>query len=105
MADVHEVRFIHADVHPMNVMCTRTGELLAVIDWGDAGWGDPCLDFVGIPDDHVPSALLGYEVEAPGLLRRDAQARIAWYTLLDALDDLWETPDPSRFVQCPLDLR
>jgi aminoglycoside phosphotransferase (APT) family kinase protein len=92
VAEVSEPRFIHDDIHAMNVMCSSSGELLAIIDWGDAGWGDPALDFAAIPFDDVPSALQGYEAEAPGLLGRDPEARIVWNKLLDALDDLWETP-------------
>src|SRR5262249_16898626 len=34
-----ELRFIHNDIHDMNVLCSPAGELLAIIDWGDAGWG------------------------------------------------------------------
>ncbi|HVS64268.1 MAG TPA: aminoglycoside phosphotransferase family protein [Thermoanaerobaculia bacterium] len=94
VTEVIETRFIHDDVHAMNVMCSSTGELLAIIDWGDAGWGDPALDFAAMPSDALPSALQGYEAEAPGLLGRDPRARIAWNRLLDALDDLWETPRP-----------
>jgi aminoglycoside phosphotransferase (APT) family kinase protein len=37
--------FVHNDLHGMNIMCSRTGDLRAIIDWGDAGWGDPALDF------------------------------------------------------------
>jgi aminoglycoside phosphotransferase (APT) family kinase protein len=95
IARVTETRFIHDDVHPMNVMCSPSGELLAIIDWGDAGWGDPSLDFAAIPIDDVPPALQGYAAEAPGLLGRDPEARIAWNKLLDALDDLWDTPARS----------
>jgi len=29
----HERCFVHNDVHDMNVMCTRAGDLLAPIDW------------------------------------------------------------------------
>lgn len=92
IAERIETRFIHDDVHPMNVMCSSSGELLAIIDWGDAGWGDPSLDFAAIPLDDIPSALEGYEAEAPGLLGRDPEARFAWNKLLDGMDDLWETP-------------
>jgi len=98
IAEGIETRFIHDDVHPMNVMCSSGGELLAIIDWGDAGWGDPSLDFATIPLDDIASALEGYEAEAPGLLGRDPEARVAWNKLLDAMDDLWDTPAP------PLDL-
>src|SRR5262249_9986438 len=41
--------FVHNDVHEWNIMCTREGRLLALIDWGDAGWGDPALEFAAIP--------------------------------------------------------
>ena len=87
-----ESRFIHDDIHAMNVMCSSNGELLAIIDWGDAGWGDPASDFAAIPFDFVPSALQGYEDEAPGQLGPDPEARMLWNMLIDALDGLWETP-------------
>ena len=85
-------RFIHDDIHPMNIMCSADGELLAIIDWGDAGWGDPTLDFAAIPFDAIPSALDGYEAEAPGALGALPEARIAWNKLIDAVDDLWDNP-------------
>ncbi|MCA9092116.1 MAG: aminoglycoside phosphotransferase family protein [Planctomycetaceae bacterium] len=97
-AEIIEPRFIHNDLHPMNLMCSSGGEFLAIIDWGDAGWGDPASDFVSIPIDDLPAALEAYESEAPGLLGRDPKARIAWNKLIDALYDLWESPDR------PLDL-
>src|SRR5262245_11090733 len=90
-----DVRFVHNDVHPMNVMCSTTGALLAIIDWGDAGWGDPTLDFAAIPLEAMSSALEGYEAEAPGLLGRFPQARFAWDKLCEAMDDLRDTPERS----------
>lgn len=88
-------RFIHSDVHPMNVMCSTTGTLLAILDWGDAGWGDPTLDFAAIPLEAMPFAREGYEAEAPGLLGRFAEARFVWDKLLDALDDLRDASEQS----------
>jgi hypothetical protein len=35
VTEVLETRFIHGDIHAMNVMCSSKGELLAIIDWGD----------------------------------------------------------------------
>ena len=93
-----EVRFLHNDIHPMNVMCSAAGELLAIIDWGDAGWGDPTLEFAAIPLDAMPFALEGYEAEAPGLLGSNAEARFVWDKLLDAMDDLRDTPGRSLSV-------
>jgi aminoglycoside phosphotransferase (APT) family kinase protein len=83
-----ETRFIHDDIHPMKIMCSSRGELLAIIDWGDAGWGDPALDFAAMPLDMVPWALAGYEVENPWIAWGSPRARIAWNRLLDAVDDL-----------------
>ena len=85
-------RFIHDDVSPMNVMCTTAGELLATIDWGDAGWGDPSLDFAATPLAAVPAALAGHEEEAPGLLGPCPQAFVARHKLIDVVDDLLDTP-------------
>ena len=88
-------RFIHDDVHPMNIMCTAGGTLLAIIDWGDAGWGDPTLDFAAMPLDAIRFALDAHEAEAPGRLGRMPKARVAWHKLLDALDELSDAPDQS----------
>ena len=88
-------RFIHNDVHPMNVMCSTTGTLLAILDWGDAGWGDPTLEFAAMPLEAMPFAREGYEAEAPGLLGRFVEARFVWDKLLDAMDDLWTTSEQS----------
>lgn len=81
-----DLRFIHNDIHDMNVMCSPTGELLAIIDWGDAGWGDPTLDFAAIPLYAIPYALDGYELEAPGALGPFPEARFIWDKLRDAMD-------------------
>ena len=89
------VRFIHNDVHPMNIMCSRAGALLAVIDWGDAGWGDPALDFAAIPLEAIPYAVQGYESDAPGVLGDFPEARFVWDKLLGAMEDVGETPGGS----------
>jgi aminoglycoside phosphotransferase (APT) family kinase protein len=81
-----DVRFLHNDIHAMNVMCSPAGELLAILDWGDAGWGDPALDFVGIPLDAIPPAWEGYESEAPGALGFFPEARFVWDKIQAALD-------------------
>jgi aminoglycoside phosphotransferase (APT) family kinase protein len=70
----------------MNVMCSPAGELMAIIDWGDAGWGDPALDFAGIPLDAIPFAQEGYESEGPGALGTFPEARFVWDKLWAALE-------------------
>jgi aminoglycoside phosphotransferase (APT) family kinase protein len=80
--------FLHNDVHEMNLMCSRAGSLLSIIDWGDAGWGDPTLEFAQIPLAAVPSVLAGYESDAPGALGDSPEARILWDKLGYALHAL-----------------
>jgi aminoglycoside phosphotransferase (APT) family kinase protein len=89
-------RFIHNDVHEMNVMCSEAGSLLALLDWGDAGWGDPALDFAYVPLPVLRVAMDAYEEAAPGLLGDSAESRVLWDHLAYALEAL-----PSD--RCPLD--
>ena len=84
------VRFVHDDVHPWNVMCTREGDLLALIDWGDAGWGDPTLDFVHVPLELIPSVVEAYESESSTGLGTFPEARFVWDKLWLAVGELIE---------------
>src|SRR5579885_733322 len=75
------------------ISCARQkGKLLALIDWGDAGWGDPTLEFAAIPFDAVCVALDG--CNTTGRLGDDASARVVWDHLQNALDKVIE--DPNR---------
>ena len=94
--------FLHNDVHEMNVMCSTSGDLLALIDWGDAGWGDPALEFAQVPIAAVPFAVAGYESEAPDGLGESAIARIIWDKLGYALESWPDTrplTDLRTFLQ------
>lgn len=82
--------FLHDDLHERNIMCGRRGGLLALIDWGDAGWGDPTLDFAAIPFEVVSFALQGYD--RPERLGADPEARFVWDHLNIALDDAIDDP-------------
>jgi aminoglycoside phosphotransferase (APT) family kinase protein len=86
--------FLHNDIHDMNLMSARDGSLLALIDWGDAGWGDPILEFAQVPLVVVPFVMTGYEAEAPGRLGDGPEARILWDKLDYALRALPEDPHP-----------
>jgi aminoglycoside phosphotransferase (APT) family kinase protein len=76
-------------VHDKNAMCTTQGELLALIDWGDAGWGDPALDFASMPIAAVEHARAGYD-EVTSILRGDEtfEHRMMWARLDGALGRL-----------------
>jgi hypothetical protein len=64
------------------------------IDWGDAGWGDPALDFAALPIDGMTIALEAYEEIAPDILGDGVEARILWARLADALERM--TMDARR---------
>lgn len=57
-------RFLHGDLLPMNVM-VHDAAFAAVIDWGDAGWGDPALDFWGVDPELTDDVVAGYREVAP----------------------------------------
>jgi aminoglycoside phosphotransferase (APT) family kinase protein len=84
--------FLHNDVHEMNVMCSEAGALLALLDWGDAGWGDPALELAQVPLDATPAVLIGYQSEAPELLGDRPEARIIWDKLDYALNEVEDDP-------------
>jgi aminoglycoside phosphotransferase (APT) family kinase protein len=88
----HERCFVHNDLHEMNVMCTPAGALLALIDWGDAGWGDPVLDFVGTPLPMMSAAFDGYGRANRQRLGSCPEARIVWAKLHEAMDDAIDHP-------------
>lgn len=71
-------RFLHNDVHAMNVMCAEDGTLSALLDWGDAGWGDPSVELAQVQLEVVPHVLAGHREVAPGMLGEATEARVVW---------------------------
>jgi aminoglycoside phosphotransferase (APT) family kinase protein len=94
VAGTPPVRFVHDDLHEMNLMCRGDGALAALIDWGDAGWGDPALDFAALPVDGMTIALEALEEIAPDILGDGVEARGLWARLTGALERM--TMDPRR---------
>ena len=76
--------FLHNDAHAGNVMCTRDGALVALIDWGDAGWGDPAHELGSLPIEAVPHVVAGYEAAGGGLAGWEAM--ILWDQIGGAVD-------------------
>jgi aminoglycoside phosphotransferase (APT) family kinase protein len=67
--------------------------LRAIIDWGDAGWGDPALDFAAVPLDQMSSALAGYGPENRRRLGNAPEARFIWDRLYNAIEDAIDSAD------------
>lgn len=58
--------FVHQDLHAENVIVGADHEPV-VLDWGDAGIGDPAVDFRFIPARYLGTALGSYGEHDPGL--------------------------------------
>ncbi|CAM3577183.1 phosphotransferase family protein [Deinococcus frigens] len=100
--------FLHNDLHAGNLMVTEDGAVTALIDWGDAGWGDPVLDLTYAGPLAAPELLRGYRQEAK--LDDGATLRLLAYLLSDAgrrlayvpeahETDLWYTRPGTALMQ------
>jgi aminoglycoside phosphotransferase (APT) family kinase protein len=89
-------RFLHGDMQTTNVI-VESGSFAyeALLDWGNAGWGDPALDFVGLPMRAVPFVLDGYRKVASDTDAGCLETRILAYQLWFALLVLSRPPQPS----------
>jgi hypothetical protein len=52
--------FVHGDTNEFNFLCSNEDKLLSIIDWGDAGFSDPAIDFYMIPIDVLYQVIKGY---------------------------------------------
>jgi aminoglycoside phosphotransferase (APT) family kinase protein len=86
-------RFIHGDVTATNVL-VRDNTFHSIIDWDDAGWGDPVMDLVSLPLRVIDAALAGYRSVMPVDGDETAEQRILWDKLIGALARLRLTPTP-----------
>jgi aminoglycoside phosphotransferase (APT) family kinase protein len=81
--------FVHGDVKPDNVMVDHAGSV-HLIDWGDAGFGDPAYDFQSLPMRSIELALRGYRsvrTDDPTL-----EARVVRRVVARSLANLCRTP-------------
>jgi aminoglycoside phosphotransferase (APT) family kinase protein len=82
--------FLHNDLHDMNLMCTSEDTFLALIDWGDAGWGDSSLDFAKVPIDAMEYVLQGYGKNSPALRESNVRGKMLWDKIGALLQDMAE---------------
>ena len=75
--------FLHDDLKGSNLLVDPEGGYRAVIDWGDAGWGDGAIDFRRLPPDQTPFLLEGYREVRP--TDDGFEQRIRWDQLVHHL--------------------
>ncbi|TCO43487.1 phosphotransferase family enzyme [Kribbella antiqua] len=93
---------IHGDVAAHNLLAGPDGELRALIDWGDAAWAPPAMDFAKLPLEHVAAILPEYvhhhNALATNATTRDEELAAAtlWFHLEWGLGKLTSNPWPGQ---------
>jgi aminoglycoside phosphotransferase (APT) family kinase protein len=96
---------LHGDIAPQNLLVSsNSARLTGIVDWGDAQWADPAIEFAKTPLIGVPAMLDGYrqetgEATSPGT--RSWEARVLWIHLTWALGRLADpapTPDARHWT-------
>ncbi|MCC3765049.1 phosphotransferase [Glycomyces sp. TRM65418] len=83
-------RLIHGDASPTNLLADpESGRLTAILDWGDAAWADPAVEFAKLPLRALPTVLEGYL----GGQDESWAARVLWHHLHWAIGRLATPPD------------
>ncbi|GAA3579064.1 aminoglycoside phosphotransferase family protein [Kribbella ginsengisoli] len=80
---------LHGDLAQQNLMA-RGGRLEAIIDWGDAAWGPPGMEFAKLTLEQVAATLPSYAGEA-GL-----EASVLWFHLSWGVSGLAKGPQPGQ---------
>ncbi|GAA3249528.1 phosphotransferase family protein [Nonomuraea helvata] len=101
---------VHGDLAPQNLLVSpETGRLNGIVDWGDAQWADPAVDFAKVPLTGIPAMLDGYRQETGEETPTSWEARVLWFHLTWALGRLadpvphpgerhWTAPPASRLL-------
>jgi hygromycin-B 7''-O-kinase len=104
---------IHGDIAPQNLLVSpMTAQLNGIVDWGDAEWADPAVDFAKMPLTGISAMLDGYRHEAGQEMSTSTptwEARVLWFHLTWVLGRLkdpvprpgerhWTAPPASRLL-------
>ncbi len=87
--EARETCWLHGDLHAQNVLVNDSGNLAAIIDWGDITGGDPATDLAGIwavfPTDCARQQILeSYRPDAALLQRAMGWAFVFGVVLTDS---------------------
>ncbi|HEY0621339.1 MAG TPA: aminoglycoside phosphotransferase family protein [Kribbella sp.] len=89
---------LHGDLAPQNLL-VEDGHLGALIDWGDAAWGPPGMEFAKLPLDQVAATLPSYNHQyrdQQGHNREGMEAAALWYHLSWGLSGITKPPRPPE---------
>ncbi|TDW90625.1 phosphotransferase family enzyme [Kribbella pratensis] len=88
---------IHGDVAAHNLLAGPDGDLRALIDWGDAAWAPPAMDFAKLPLTQVAALLPDYlrHAHSPES-EEEFAAAVLWFHLFWALAKLPAAPWPGQ---------
>ena len=88
---------IHGDVAAHNLLAGPDGELLALIDWGDAAWAPRAMEFAKLPLAQVAVLLPDYLRHArPPESEEELAAGVLWFHLSWAIAKLSAAPWPGQ---------
>jgi len=82
--------FVHWDLHAHNILVDQ-GHFVAVIDWGDAGWGETAVNYHCLPANMLPILLAPLGEPDPNLIGRCLYATLAY-----ALNDVHRAGYPAQ---------
>ncbi|HWD79188.1 MAG TPA: aminoglycoside phosphotransferase family protein [Kribbella sp.] len=88
---------IHGDVAAHNLLVGPANDLRALIDWGDAAWAPPAMDFAKLPLTQVAALLPDYldHTDSP-TTEHELAAATLWFHLSWALSKLPAAPWPNQ---------
>jgi macrolide phosphotransferase len=91
-------RFLHNDLQATNIIVGHDShEYQAMIDWGDAGWGDPALELQWVDFRAVPFVMKGYREVRPFDGEETIEARVLWDQIMNLLHQLTHSVKTGRF--------
>lgn len=90
------VVLLHGDVAPQNLLSSRGGDRVTIIDWGDAVYGPPAMEFAKLPLEQAALVVNRHVDHVPGAHLTELAAGTLWYHLCWGLAGLARQPQPHE---------
>ncbi len=97
-----ETVLLHNDAHNENIFVNQIGDLLCIIDFGDALWGDPHLDFINFIHaypKHWELIIDSYEKSSGKILDKKRILALAIIRFSKQLIKMWNEQNDAAHVQ------